>query len=321
MATLAFSKRQRRKQTNPSDDAVLDDCCSFLHLGALVVSDMLFNDGNIDVDSKGNVIPSLKHRVLQGQPYMITVDKRHDTEETMVDDDDDGYTAITLTTFQDRDGATMVVEDDDEYDDHTADRSECENTLTDISAIIASRLTCSPRSRRHPRDDNICRSTSTFVSDEEGLGSNILPSATVPSLFDEMEEDAGDQEQQQDEAQKDVARYSARTSRKYQQHHRNRKSQKDRENVPSIIIPQRRNNEKPRGPHQLQRLVSRGLRLNPASSSAGSNYHDTSNSNAMKVCSATSKGKHFKKTAILARNERSIAMNEMAPFDEPLWYH
>ncbi|KAG7343360.1 hypothetical protein IV203_021305 [Nitzschia inconspicua] len=317
MATLAISKRQRRKQTNPSDDEVLDDCCSFLHLGALVVTDMLFDDSSIEVDSKGNVIPSLKHRVLQGQPYMITVDKRHDTEETMVNDDDDGYTAITLTTFQDRDGATMIVEDDDEYDDHTADRSECENTLTDISAIIASRLTCSPHCRRPPRDDNICRATSTFVSDEEALGSNILPSATVPSLFDGMEEDAGDDEQQ-NEAQNDIARYSARSSRKHQQHHRNGKSQKDRENVPSVIIPQRRNNEKPPGPHQLQRLVSRGLRrLNPASSSAGSNHQDTSNSNAMKLC----KGKHFNKTAILTRKESPIAMNEIAPFDEPLWYH
>jgi hypothetical protein len=297
---MTMSKQKRVQQKQSKDEAVFVDCCSFLHLGALAVSDMLFDDSNVEANKNGNTVPSLPNRALYQSPYMITVEKRHDDgEDVTMMSDDDGYTAATLTTFTDGDTLTMIEEDDDD-DDQAADASECDNTLTDISAIVASQLNCSPRFQKRQAAPR--RSTAIVSDDDEGSESHILSMNTVHSLFDDFEEEEEDEPEVLKEAMD----------------RRQRSGHPIKGNVPAIVTPKRKKTM--RGPYQLKRLLSRGVQqVTPSSSSA----HNVATkqvgfSKPRGLFGATSQTQHSGNYVV--KDSSKALADESVPFDEPLWY-
>jgi hypothetical protein len=296
------SRSKPRKHHQPRrNEAVFDDLCSFFHIGALTVSDMLFDDSSVEVDEDDDVIATHTKRSM------------HHDDETLED---------SATYFENKchgggddgsDSVTIRMEIDNEDDDRAAEASECDNTLTDISAIVSSRLSCSPRFRRAGSRS----SRTVVVSDDEGSESNILSMDTVPSLLDENDDDddLADKGRKHDR----TIAFHRSPSRKQ------RRSCNDHpESIPSFITPKRKN--KNRGPYRLKQIVSKGVqRFNTFSCAASIAKGIRASSKPRAMFGATSQGQHDDVTETGTAYRLSAGkldtLEEIVPFDEPLWYN
>jgi hypothetical protein len=269
----------------------------------MTVSDMLFDDSSVEVDNDDDGIPSLNNRPI------------HDDDETLED------TATYNDNYDrgsgDGDDTLTMMEVDYADDDQAAEASECENTLTDISAVVSSRLSCTSRFRR---EGSISRRTGVVSDDDEESQSNNLSMDTVHALFDENDEcDDDDEVLEGQRKQQQRGAYHRYPSRKQQRGYNDHP-----ESILTIITPKRK--KKSRDPYRLKQIRYRGVqRFNSYSTASNFVKGLESSSRPRAMFGATSQGQHNGTTRTAPANQavtrRHDVREEIVPFDEPLGFH